>query len=232
MELEGKVALVTGAAGGIGTALVDALDHSGARVVGVDLDDGDITDPAAVEEIVRRTETEHGALDILVNNAGGYETPIFPDAPLEHWSRTLDLNLRAVLLGIHFAVPALERRGGGAIVNVASSAGLGFGAYEGAPEYAAAKAGVVRLTACLVSLLERRIRVNCVCPHTVATPAVVDAIATAECEGSELPQALRDEPLQLGEVTEAVLRLLADESLAGRVLVLRGGEEPRLLTAA
>ena len=129
-------------------------------------------------------------------------------------------------------MPALERRGGGAIVNVASSAGLGFGAYEGSPEYAAAKAGVVRLTACLVSLRERKIRVNCVCPHTVATPAVVDAIATAEREGSELPQALRDEPLQLGEVTEAVLWLLADESLAGRVLVLRGGVEPRLLPAA
>jgi NAD(P)-dependent dehydrogenase (short-subunit alcohol dehydrogenase family) len=80
VELEGKVALVTGAAGGIGTALVAALDRAGAKVVGVDVDDGDITDPAAVEEIVRRTETEHGALDILVNNAGGYEAPIFPDA--------------------------------------------------------------------------------------------------------------------------------------------------------
>ena len=233
MELGGKVALVTGAAGGIGRALVESLSRAGAVVVGVDLRDADlvadVTDPQAVQAIVRETEATHGGLDILVNNAGGYDEPAFPDAPVGHWSTALDLNLRAVMLCTHAAIPALERRGGGAIVNIASTAGLGFGPYEGAPEYAAAKAGVMRLTACLASLTERGIRVNCVCPHTVATPAVLETIAELNARGSELPQALRDRPLELHEVVDVVLGFVRDDDHAGRVVVLRGGESPRLL---
>jgi NAD(P)-dependent dehydrogenase (short-subunit alcohol dehydrogenase family) len=233
VELAGKVALVTGAAGGIGRALVDRLQREGAAVVRVDLHDADliadVTDPEAVEAMVRETEATYGGLDILVNNAGGYDEPVFPDAPVEHWSKTLDLNLRAVMLCTHAALPALERRGGGAIVNVASSAGLDFGPYEGAPEYAAAKAGVTRLTACLASLAERAIRVNCVCPHTVATPAVLATIGELERQGRELPSALRDAALAPEEVAEAVLRFVVEVEHAGRVVVLRGGEPPSML---
>src|SRR4029453_18190895 len=103
-----------------------------------------------------------GGLDILVNNAGGFPYPVFPDAPLEHWSRSFDLNLRLTMAAIHFAVPVLQRNGGGAIVNIASSAGLGLAPHP-APEYAVAKAGIMRLTTCLAPLAERGIRVNCVC---------------------------------------------------------------------
>jgi NAD(P)-dependent dehydrogenase (short-subunit alcohol dehydrogenase family) len=233
VTLAGKVALVTGAAGGIGRALVDALERESTTVVGVDLHDADIvadvTDPEAVKAMVRETEATHGGLDILVNNAGGYDEPVFPDAPVEHWSKALDLNLRAVMLCTHAAIPLLERRGGGAIVNIASSAGLGFGPYEGAPEYAAAKAAVMRLTACLASLVDRGIRVNCVCPHTVATAAVLDTIGELEREDGSMPQALRDTPLEPDEVAGSALRFLVDDTLAGRVEVLRGGEAPRLL---
>jgi NAD(P)-dependent dehydrogenase (short-subunit alcohol dehydrogenase family) len=235
VSLAGKVALVTGAAGGIGGALVDGLGRQDATVVRVDLHDADliadVTDPEAVKAMVRETQATYGGLDILVNNAGGYDEPVFPDAPVEHWSKALDLNLRAVLLCTHAALPAIERRGGGAIVNIASSAGLGFGPYEGAPEYAAAKAGVIRLTACLASLAERGIRVNCVCPHTVATPGVRETIADLTVRDLELPQALTDRPLELEEVVVAVLDLVRHDEHAGRVLVLRGGEPPRLLPA-
>jgi NAD(P)-dependent dehydrogenase (short-subunit alcohol dehydrogenase family) len=182
VSLGGKVALVTGAAGGIGRALVEGLEDAGAVVVSVDLRDADlivdVTDPQAVVAMMSETEVEHGGLDILVNNAGGYD---------------------------------------------------GFGPYEGAPEYATAKAGVMRLTACLRSLAERGIRVNCVCPHTVATPAVLETIGKLEREGGDIPQALRDTPLGPEEVADSVLRFLVDDTLAGRVEVLRGGEAPRLL---
>jgi NAD(P)-dependent dehydrogenase (short-subunit alcohol dehydrogenase family) len=128
VELAGKVAVVTGAAGGIGRALVESLEQEGVVVSGVDLNDADViadvTEPGAVEALFGRIEAQHGGLDVVVNNAGGYDEPVFPDAPAEHWSKTLDLNLRAVMFGIQFALPALDRRGGGAIVNVASSAVL------------------------------------------------------------------------------------------------------------
>lgn len=101
---------------------------------------------------------------MLVNNAGGTTAPHFPDAPLEHWSRTIDLNLRGPMLASQLAIPLMARRGGGTIVNVASVAGLGWGAHS-SPEYAAAKAGLVRLTSALAPLQEKLgIRVHCICP--------------------------------------------------------------------
>jgi NAD(P)-dependent dehydrogenase (short-subunit alcohol dehydrogenase family) len=179
-----------------------------------------------VEAMVGHAVEAFGGLEILVNNAGGYDEPVFPDAEVERWSRTLDLNLRSAMLGIQFVIPAMTS--GGAIVNIASSAGLPGSPHPG-PEYAIAKAGVIRLTECMAPLAERGIRVNCVCPHTVATENVLATIAELEAQGAERPEPLRDELISPERVADAVVGFVEDDSTAGRVLVLRGGNEPELL---
>jgi 3-oxoacyl-[acyl-carrier protein] reductase len=249
MELAGKAAIVTGAAAGIGRAIALRLAADEAAVLIVDVDEqsarsaaevvtaaggsarafrADVTRDADVKAAIAFAEQTLDGLDVLVNNAGGYRRPVFPDAPLERWTYYLDLNLRSVMVGIVSALEPLRRRGGGAIVNVASTAGLGFGPHPG-PEYAAAKAAVMRLTACLASLREDGIRVNCVCPYTVRTEAVAQEIAAVHARGDELPATYRGTLLEPEDVADAVVRLIEDESLAGRVLVLVGGREPELL---
>jgi NAD(P)-dependent dehydrogenase (short-subunit alcohol dehydrogenase family) len=250
VEVAGNTAIVTGAGAGIGEAIALRLAKDGAAVVVAD--DDEETGPATVDEIVghggkasfvltvvtlvadverivAHAESTFGPLGILVNNVGGYEEPVFPDAPIERWTRNFDVNLRSVLLGIHFAVRAMAARGG-AIVNIASTAGLGFASHPG-PEYAASKAAVMRLTACLAHLAERGIRANCVCPFTVGTAAVRARIAELETAGEELPGPLQAVLLEPEEVAEAAVRLITDESLAGRVVVLVGGRKPELLPA-
>jgi NAD(P)-dependent dehydrogenase (short-subunit alcohol dehydrogenase family) len=249
VDVAGKTALVTGAGSGIGRVIALRLAREGAAVVVNDVEEAtghqtsseiveaggrasfahaDVTKDAEVEAAVAQAERTFGGLDILVNNAGGFPYPVFLEAPLEQWSRSLDLNLRSAMVAIHFAVPAMQRSGGGAIVNVASSAGLGLAAHP-APEYAVAKAGLMRLTACLAPLAERGIRVNCVCPHTVGTPAVRQRIAELQADGEELPGPLQDVLLEPEEVADAVVDFIRDESAAGRVVVLVGGQEPELL---
>ena len=246
MEVAGTTALVTGGGGGIGRGICLRLAAEGAHVLVVDVDEeggretvaqtaagvgeaefhaGDVTSEAAVAAMIERAGP---SLRVVVNNAGGYSTPVFPDASVEHWSRVLDLNLRSVMLVTHHAVRVLEPRGGGAIVNIASSAGLGLAPYV-APEYAVAKAGVMRFTASLAALADRGIHVNCICPHTVATSAVLQTIADRERTGEEVPPDLRGKLIAVEEVADAVIELIRDGSLAGRVLFLRGGYPTRLL---
>jgi NAD(P)-dependent dehydrogenase (short-subunit alcohol dehydrogenase family) len=239
MKVDGKNAVVTGGGAGIGEAIAARLAREGAAVVVADVDEEagrrvaeQIGATFAAADVTRDEDAEAIAsdVDVLVNNAGGYTDPVFPDAQLEHWGRALDLNLRSAMVATHFAVRAMEPRGGGAIVNVASTAGLGFAPHP-SPEYAAAKAGLMRLTACLASLADRGIRVNCVCPYTVGTAAVRREIAESLAEGRTLPPPLLATPLEPEEVADAVVWLIEDESLAGRVVVLRGGEPPQLLPA-
>jgi 3-oxoacyl-[acyl-carrier protein] reductase len=238
VELGGRVALVTGAGAGIGRAVALALAREGASVVAVDLDEAaaeetvrlagggatvraDVTD----DDALRAAFTTAGPLDVLVNNAGGVSGPCFPDAPPERWSAVLDVNLRATMLGVQLALETMRGRGG-AIVNVSSVAGVGYGPH-GAPEYAAAKAGVVRLTAALASLADEGVRVNCICPDFVDTPAVRRTLEQATPE-----ERAAAPPLVPAErVADAILDLVRDDSLAGRVLVCPATAEWRLLPA-
>jgi 3-oxoacyl-[acyl-carrier protein] reductase len=128
------------------------------------------------------------------------------------------------MLATQLTLEPLRRRGGGAIVNVASVAGLGAGPH-GAPEYAAAKAGVVRLTAALSLLAEEGIRVNAICPDYVDTPAMQKSLSEIdERERVSLPELVSPQAIAGG-----VLDLIRDDSLAGRVLVWFADEPPYLL---
>ncbi len=242
MELDQKVALVTGAGAGIGRAAALRLAREGAAVVIADVDEeaasntvrgtrsegeqaafivADVASEVDVSNMVAFAEAEFGGLDVLVNNAGGVTEPYFPEGEPEHWGRAIDLNLRGVMLGIHFGVRAMKKRGGGAIVNVSSMGGIGYQPYD-KPEYGAAKAGVVRLTASLATLKEQMgVRVNCICPGWVDTPA------SRRSRAQMTPQERKMVPpvlLQPEEIAEAVVMFAKDETMAGRVMIWKEGE--------
>jgi NAD(P)-dependent dehydrogenase (short-subunit alcohol dehydrogenase family) len=249
--MQGKVAVVTGAGAGIGRAIAMRLAKEHAAVVVADIDkssgmetvgcieaeDGraafvlvDVAAEGDVRGMVRFAEQRFGGLNILVNNAGIAPEPYFPEAEPAHWGRTLDVNLRGAMFGIQEAIAAMRRRGGGAVVNISSMAGMSYRPYD-APEYAASKAGLVHLTAALGSLKERmKIRVNCICPGWVGTEAVQRSLAgmTAE-EREQQPFPLPAVLIQPEEIAEIVVMFIRDEELAGRVIVWPDGEPWRFV---
>jgi NAD(P)-dependent dehydrogenase (short-subunit alcohol dehydrogenase family) len=255
VEIAGKGAVVTGAAAGIGRAIAGRLAQAGASVVIADIDEDYGRDAVSeiasaggqavfskadvsLEEDVRRmvdlAVATYGRLDILVNNAFEGSGAHFPDAPVEQWSRVLDVVLRGTMLGIQAGLAAMNPAEGGAVLNVASIAGLGTQPHA-YPEYAAAKAGVVRLTECLAPLAtERNVRVNCIAPDWTATEFVRERFAamtpaqrSVARDGFGRPAP--DTFLEPAEVAGAAFDVIRDESLAGRTLVLWCGEAPRLI---
>jgi NAD(P)-dependent dehydrogenase (short-subunit alcohol dehydrogenase family) len=178
-----------------------------------------------VEAMVAFAEREFGRLDVLVNNAGWTDPPYFPDGSPAHWGAILDLNLRGPMLATQLAIERMRDRGG-CIVNISSVAGLGYMPHD-SPEYAAAKAGLIRFTATLAPLRERmNIRVNCVIPHWIATEHVKATIAAMPpAERAEVPERLN----QPEEIADAVVEFIYDDDLAGRVLVCWCDEPRRLL---
>ena len=238
MELNGRTALVTGGADGIGGGIAERLAAEGMHVVIADLDEqgGPIMAERTGGSFVRTDlSTEAGVaaavdaagpLGVLVNNAGGTEEPHFPAADPAGWQRALDLNLRAVMLATQLVLGPMAERGGGAIINIASTAALGTTSHR-SPEYAVAKAGVVRFTACLAPLRETMgVRVNCICPGLVDTPASRRSrTLMTPAELAVLPPVLAP-----ADIAAAAMEFLADDTLAGRIMLCRqGGEPARLL---
>ncbi|MBI1182188.1 MAG: SDR family oxidoreductase [Alphaproteobacteria bacterium] len=198
VSLDGAVALVTGAAGGIGTAICAALREGGATVVATDLAgtpagrrpadaewlDLDVTDEAAWAGVVREVDGRHGRLDILVNNAGVSIVERFEDVTLASWRKTMSINVDGVFLGIRAALPLLKksgplRRGGASVVSLSSVAGLAGAEFNAA--YCASKGAVRLLTKALAvefSALGYAIRVNSVHPGGVDTNMVDSIFAT------------------------------------------------------
>lgn len=246
-DFGGKVAVVSGGASGIGRATAELLAERGAKVVVADLDDAqgattvgrinalggdavfvrtDVTVPAEVEAMVATAVDAFGGLDIALNNAGvpGTYAP-FTDQVLPDWERTLAVNLTSVFLSMQAELPAMLDRGGGAIVNTASAAGLmGFAML---PAYVASKHGVIGLTKSVaLEYASKGVRVNAVCPGSVRTQMLEGFAGGDEAflEGMGRAQPIG----RLGtpeEVAAAVVWLCSDAAsfVTGHAMAVDGG---------
>ena len=196
-----RVAIVTGGAGGLGTAIVARLRDDGMTVVAADLPAVDVTDPGSVERLVSGVLAEQGSLDVLVNAAGvaGPTAPLV-DYPPDEWRRIVEVNLTGTFLCVRACLPPMLERGYGRIVNIASIAGK-----EGNPgmsAYSAAKAGVIGLTKSVGKELARTgILVNCVVPAVFDTGLTDDATPEdRERFVSSVPMGRMGRPEELAEL--------------------------------
>jgi 3-oxoacyl-[acyl-carrier protein] reductase len=243
--IAGRVALVTGAASGMGRATAHLFADEGARLAIVDRDaDGarrvaeeiaeaggtaaawplDVSDADRVRAVVADIAEQHGRLDILINNAGiGGRVPVEGDAYETVWSQTLAVNLTAHVNLIRACLPHLLREGRGRIVNIASTEGLG--ATAGISPYTASKHGVIGLTRALAVELGRRgVTVNCICPgpiHTGLTAGIPDEAKTKFAR-RRVPLGRYGDPEEVAHMTLSLV-LPAASYVNGAVVVVDGG---------
>ena len=207
--LEGKTAVVTGGARGIGAATLALLRSHGARAVSLDIAEGcDVTDEAAV----RRAFGRIGEIDLLVNNAGRAARKPAVELEKREWDEVLDLNLTATFLCSRLAHPYLKRRGGGAIVNLASIMGFSGGLFPNA-SYQASKGGVVNLTRALaLEWAADNIRVNAVAPTYVRTDLTTPIFSNPEMVKTVMAHTpLRRLP-EPADIAAAILFLCSDDA--------------------
>ena len=240
LGLSDKVAIVTGAAHGLGKAIAEALAEEGARLALLDVDwptlqatahaigdrrrvlplQTDVSEQSAVRDAVERVLEELGRVDVLVNNAGVVSLTRIPDVSPTEWDRIMAVNLRSVLLMSQAVFPIMKDQGAGVIVNMASLAGKVGGLTVG-PAYSASKAGIICLT---ISLARTG------APHGIR----VNAVAPAFIESAMMPPEKRNEYVPLiplrrmglpADVASAVLYLASDRSsfITGEVLDVNGG---------
>lgn len=245
-DFAGKVALVTGAAGGIGAATAKALAAAGAKVVVADVSAKageqvvseikaaggtasfitcDVSDPAAVKAMVDHAVSTYGGLDLAVNNAG-IDPEFAPEArwDLGDFEKIMGVNIRGVFVGMKYEIEQMLKRGGGAIVNVASFAGLN--GVPNKPAYTASKHAVIGMTkASSLQYARQGIRINAVCPGGVRTAIMTDNLP------ADFDMTIVNDNHPIGRISDpeeiagAILFLLSDKAgfVIGHGLVIDGG---------
>lgn len=242
MRLAGKVAIITGAASGIGQATAIRFAQEGAQIVVADInqvggqatveqikrEEGqatfiatDVSQEADLQRMIELAVTTYGGLDVLYNNAYWTEAKIALETTLENWQRTLDVSLRSVFLASKLAIPHLRARGGGVILNTASVHSIvGVRSYAA---YQAAKGGVLSLTRALALELAPDIRVVAILPGAIDTPAVaIDDKSSINTLIASIPMKRLGRP---EEIANLALFLASDEAsyITGTGVIADGG---------
>ena len=230
-RLEGKIAVVTGAASGLGRACATRFVDEGARVVVADVQDDagevvakelgglyvhtDVSVAAEVERLIRSTVESCGRIDILMNNAGiDGENSIIGNSSIDNWKRVMSINIDGVYYGMKYALPVMAEQHAGVVLNTAST--VGCNAIPGLPAYTASKAGVIELSkSAAIEYAHSGIRVNAICPAVVDTPLV-----RALIEGSENPEMVR----QGLEMMNPMPGMVTAEAVANAALFLVSDE--------
>jgi NAD(P)-dependent dehydrogenase (short-subunit alcohol dehydrogenase family) len=221
-RLDGKVCVITGAAGGIGAATAELFAAEGATVAGVDLKPGehvaieaDVTDEDQVRDIYARTREEHGRIDVLFNNAGisPPDDASVLDTSLETWQRVQDVNLKSVFLCCKHGIPHLLEAGGGSVINTASFVAE-MGAATSQISYTASKGGVLAMSRELgVEFARRGVRVNALCPGPVNTPLLQELFAKdPEQAARRMVHLPMGRFAEAGEIARGALFLASDDS--------------------
>lgn len=248
MALEGKVALITGGACGIGAAVVRAFAGAGVRTVFLDIDEkrgsaladelgretachffsGDVSDEASCAAFVQQAEQRYGPISFLVNNAAVFLYRSV-EATAAEWHHILDVNVVGASLAAHYASESMKRAGGGAIVNISSISA--FIAQHGTMTYNATKAALIEMTRCMaLDLGPFGIRVNAVCPGYTLTKGFYDYAESLGHTAEELERELAEQTMlkRIGrpeEIARCVLFLCSDDAayITGAFLMVDGG---------
>ena len=244
-ELEGRVSLVTGGSGDIGSAIAKRLGQSGSNVVityvgaeelanqtvdEIKAEGGnasalrlDQRDPNKIEAIISQISQDQGRLDILVNNAAwniGIPFPNLEELTAEIWDRVLETNLRAPFLLARAAASLLKADGGGHIVNISSAGGISPGSSSIA--YSSSKAGLNHLTRCLAVAMSPDVAVNCVAPGLVENTRMANRLPDAVSNAAR-KQAILGKVGQTEDIAEQVLTFVTSTSVTGQTIVIDGG---------